>query len=353
MWWSAGLSLTGVALLLGFAYFEFIHEHPEFLSRSWTPEMRRSFVHSIKEVGLFAGLPACILALGGAWWLFFIKRALEPLEQLTVAAEAIDPQTLLKPLPRTGNQDEIDRLAVVLNESNIRVHEAMQRIRDFSLHASHELKTPLTVLRGGLESDLREGGLTSGQRENVVGYIEEIDRLSRIVEGLSLLARADANQVELRHEPVPLHELMREALEDGKVLGESRSIEMRLKRCDEVMISGDRHRLRQLLLNLIDNAVKYNLQGGWVEAELVAGAEETLLSFSNSGPGLSAELQGHVFDRFFRGDSSHNRAVEGCGLGLSICQWIVQAHGGKIEFTSDPGVVTRVMVRFPTASAAV
>jgi signal transduction histidine kinase len=349
MWWSAGLCLTGFALLLGFAYFEFIHEHPEFLSGDWTPEKRHSFVHSLKEVGLFAGLPAIILAMGGAWWLFFVRKALKPLEDLTLAAEAMDPNSLQKPLPRTGNQDEIDRLAAVLNESNLRVHEAMQRIRDFSLHASHELKTPLTVMRGELESSLRGAGLSAAQREDVAGYIEEIDRMTRIVEGLSLLARADANQVELRHEPVPLHELVREAIDDGEVLGEARSIETRLKRCDEVFVTGDRHRLRQLLLNLMDNAVKYNTPGGWVEVELVTGSDETRLSLSNSGAGLSPQLQSQVFDRFFRGDSSHNRDVEGCGLGLSICKWIVQAHGGKIEFTSDPGVSTRVLVRFPIA----
>lgn len=351
MWWSAGLCFFGFALLVGFAYFEFIHEHPDFLSGEWTPEKRKSFVHSLEEVALFAGLPAFILALAGAWWMFFIGKALKPLEELTLAAEAMDPNSLQTPLPRSGNQDEIDRLAAVLNESNIRVHEAMQRIRDFSLHASHELKTPLTVMRGELESNLRAEGLTASQREDVAGYIEEIDRLTRIVEGLSLLARADSKQIELRQEPVPLHELVGEAIDDGAVLGESRSITIRLKRCDEVSIMGDRHRLRQLLLNLMDNAVKYNLPGGWVDVELTSSEQEIDFVLSNSGAGLSKELQSQVFDRFFRGDSSHNRDIDGSGLGLSICEWIVHAHGGSIEFSSDPGVVTRVRVRFPKRPA--
>lgn len=351
MWWSSGLFLSGVLLLLGFAYFEFVHEHPEFLSGEWTPQKRASFVHSIKEVALFAGFPSLILAVGGIWWLFYIRRALQPLEDLTVAAERMGPNTLDRPLPRTGNQDEIDRLAAVLNASNLRVKEAMERIRDFSLHASHELKTPLTVLRAGLESSLGDAELGSAYRETVVGNIEEIDRLTRIVEGLALLAKADANLVVLRKDPVPFHELIREAVADGTVLGEVESIEIRLKHCDEVVVQGDRHRLRQLLLNLMENAVKYNVPGGWVELDLRRLGTELVLTFANTGPGLAPELQSRVFERFFRGDLSHNREVDGCGLGLSICQWIVHAHGGRIQFRSKPGVLTTLEVRIPVSAS--
>lgn len=134
-----------------------------------------------------------------------------------------------------------------------------------------------------------------------------------------------------------------------KILAQPQNIQTHLGACEEVSISGDRHRLRQLLLNLTDNAIKYNSPDGIVTVSLQRSGGFAELKIENSGPGLAPELQGRVFERFFRGDSSHSNATEGCGLGLSIAQWIVLAHQGSIQFISEPQKLTVVTVRFPIA----
>ena len=147
------------------------------------------------------------------------------------------------------------------------------------------------------------------------------------MDGLTLLTKAGAGQITLTRESVRMDELVREAYADGQSLARAREIEVRLERCDEVSVRGDRHRLRQLLLNLTDNAIKYNHSKGTVTLALHRKAEEADLVISNTGPGIAAEMLPRVFDPFFRGDSSHSHAIDGCGLGLSIARWIVTARG--------------------------
>ena len=348
-WWSAGLMICGLLLLLGFAYFEFIHEHAEYLLGDWTPAKHAAFLHSVKEVGLFAGLPAALLGLCGIWWLVYIRRALRPLEQLTTAAERIHMENLAEALPRSGNDDEIDRLAAVLTDANRRINEGVQRVREFTLHASHELKTPLTVMRAGLESSLREENLSPAQREQLVDRLAELDRLARIVEGLTFLAKADAQLIENTRQTLRLDELILGAFEDAQSLAHPRDIKVELRECTPVVVFGDRNRLRQLLLNMADNAVKYNVPGGRMSLSLTVSGGSAWVVVSNTGPGLAPEFQSRVFDRFFRGDLSHNDEIEGCGLGLAIARWIAEAHGGEISFVSDPGKLTTVSLRLPVA----
>ena len=353
-WWSVGLMVGGLMLLAGFAYFEFVHEHPEYFAGAWTPQTREAFNNSLEEVGLFAGLPAALLGGCALWWLFFMRRALRPLENLTLAAEQLHVGNLLEPLPRTGNDDEIDRLATVLNAAKRRLDDSFQRVREFTLHASHELKTPLTIMHAGLETALQEEGatLTSAQRERIGQQLEEVQRLTKIVDGLTLLTKADAGLITLHREPLRLDELVRETFEDVQILAQPQQIAAELTDCEAVTVSGDRNRLRQLLLNLADNAIKYNHPGGHVSLALRQKSGSSELTVMNSGPGLPPGSEGRVFDRFFRGDASHNGEIDGCGLGLSIARCIVQLHGGEIEFNSVPGGETAVRVRLPGVPAA-
>ena len=145
---------------------------------------------------------------------------------------------------------------------------------------------------------------------------------------------------------------MRESFADANILAHPSGIRVSLSQCEPATVLGDRHRLRQLLLNLTDNSVKYNQPGGGVAISLTCAFLAAELRIANTGLGLPAELQSRVFERFFRGDASHNRAVEGCGLGLSIAQWIVNAHGGTIQFVSQPNQLTTVTVRLPLARPA-
>jgi signal transduction histidine kinase len=294
-----------------------------------------------------AGVPALLVALVGGWWL--MRRSLAPVEALTRAIERTHDRNLHEQLPRTGNGDELDRLTQVFNDMTARLDQSFQRIREFTLHASHELKTPLTVMQGELETACREENLTETQRDRVLSLADEVQRLAKIVDGLSLLTKADAGQVSMVMEPVQMDGLVREAVEDARLLGYSDRIEVTLGECEVVTVRGDRHRLRQVLLNLADNAVKYNEPGGTVNVALRGTGSEALLTIANTGPGIPAESLPKVFNRFFRGDASHSSAVEGSGLGLSIAQWIVEAHGGRIAIDSSAGGLTRVTVHLPAA----
>jgi signal transduction histidine kinase len=211
------------------------------------------------------------------------------------------------------------------------------------------LKTPLTILRGELETALHDKAAGDAQKDKLASQIDEIERLAKIVDGLTLLTKADAGQIILKCEPVRLDELVRESVADAKILAQPQDIQVRLAECAESTITGDRHRLRQLLLNLADNAVKYNQPGGAIHFSLRRDEAWAAVEISNTGPGLALDLQDRVFERFFRGDTSHSSAIEGCGLGLSIAQWIVKAHRGEIRFVSKPKELTTVVVRLPVA----
>jgi signal transduction histidine kinase len=240
----------------------------------------------------------------------------------------------------------------VFNAMTGRLDESFTRIREFTLHASHELKTPLTILQGDLETAMRDPMATPTQREHFASQLDEIQRLAKIVNGLTLLAKADAGQVALAQDQVRFDELVQDSFSDAQILGQAGRLKVELTACDEVLVQGDRHRLRQLLLNLTDNAIKYNRPDGVVGIDLRRNGNVAKLEVSNTGSGISAALLPRVFDRFFRGEPSHNSAVEGCGLGLSIAQWIVKAHGGDIDVASIPEKLTTVTVTLPLARAA-
>ena len=297
----------------------------------------------------WCGVPPFLIAVSGGWWL--MRRSLSPVTALTRAVEQIHDRNLSERLPRTGNGDELDRLTEVFNAMTMRLDNSFQRIREFALHASHELKTPLTVMHGELETELADENLSAPQRERLTSQLDEVQRLTKIVDGLTLLTRADAGQIVLKSEPLALEEVVRDVFDDAQILARPANLSVRLTACESALIHGDRHRLRQLLLNLADNAIKYNRPGGTVEIALrrldAATAE---LTVTNTGAGIPPELLPRVFDRFFRGDPAHSQTTEGSGLGLSIAQWIVSAHKGAIKIESAPNQLTTVTVRLPRAA---
>ena len=342
--WYAGVLVVSLVLMAGVIYYEFVVERAQYKAEGKPPDTVR---HEISEVILYYGVPTGVLTLIGGWWL--LRKALAPLHQLAAGAEQIQLHNLHRELPRTGNGDEVDRLTRTLNTTNARLHEAFNQIREFTLHASHELKTPLAVLHGEIEAALTDPANTPAQQEMFASQLDEVQRLAKIVEGLTLLARADTGQVALARDEVRLDLLVRDSLADAEILGHERKIKISLTWCDAVTLTGDRHRLRQLLLNLTDNAVKYNQPNGQVTLSLYRGAAEAALTISNTGKGISPAVLPRVFDRFYRGDESHSQEIEGCGLGLSIVQWIVKAHGGRIQITSTLGETTSVTINFPLA----
>ena len=343
LWYAAILIVS--LLLIGVGTYVEISEQ---LRRDTSPNPLDSAIDETGEMILWVGLPAVVLGLFGGWWL--TRRAIAPMTLLTNAAAQINDHNLREQLPRTGNGDELDRLTEVFNAMTARLDGSFQRIREFTLHASHELKTPLTILHGEMETALADPALLPTERERLLSQLDEMQRLARIVDGLTLLTKVDAGQIQLARMPVLLHELVREIFADAQILAQPRGVQVSLVACDEVIVNGDRHRLRQLLLNLADNAVKYCEPQGRVRIELRAEKTTAKLSITNTGPGIPPEQLPRVFEPFFRGDASHNREADGCGLGLSIARWIATAHGGELRLISTPGKETIATLTLPLAA---
>lgn len=337
-WWFAGLLTAAFAVVLAMSYYELVAEID-------TPEGRdEPLWWRLGEIAFRSAPPLFLLGFG-AWWV--LRRSLLPIITLTEKAEHIQIHNLSERLPRSGNGDELDRLTEVFNAMMARLDVSFRSIQEFTLNASHELKTPLAVLHGEIETALNEPAITPAQRERYGSQLDEIQRLAKIVEGLALLAKADAGQLMLAQEPVRLDELVRDSFADAQILARPKRIAVTLGDCDTMTLCGDRHRLRQLLLNLTDNAIKHNHPHGRMEMSLKRSGGVAELTIANTGQGIPASALPRVFERFCRGDASRNRDIEGSGLGLSIAQWIVKAHGGDIQIVSVPDGLTTVTVKLP------
>jgi signal transduction histidine kinase len=346
--WFSGILFASLAATSLLSYYELVAEPRSKVLRgeaTASAELQDNGAEDVIAVMAWCGVPALVLGLGGGWWM--MRRALAPVAALTRAAERLNENNLGERLPRTGNRDELDRLTEVFNAMTERLQQAFLRVREFTLHASHELKTPLTVLRGELEIELQDKALNPVHRERAESKLDEIERLTRIVDGLSLLTKADAGLVRLSFGPVSLAELVRDSYADTQILAQAAKLRVELSSCEDATVRGDAHRLRQLLLNLADNAVKHNQPGGSITMGLRRLGDNVEFTISNTGPGIPPELLPQVFDRFFRGDPAHGREVDGCGLGLSISQWIASAHAGTIRIESVPAKLTTVRVCLP------
>ena len=352
--WFAGVLFVTLLAMGALSYYELVLEpRNQALHRKVPPKEDAGEENSLVdmlEIVAWCGVPALALALGGGWWM--MRKALAPVTALTRAAERINEHNLRERLPRTGNGDELDRLTEVFNEMTERLGDSLLRIREFTLHASHELKTPLTVMHGELETALQDETATAAQRARLESELDEVQRLTKIVDGLTLLTKAGAGQIVLARLPVRLDELVREACGDAQSLARPHNIQVTVTVCEELTVTGDRHRLRQLLLNLTDNAIKYNQPQGTVILALRRSAESAEITIANTGPGIAPGLLPRLFDPFFRGDASHSQTVEGCGLGLSIARWIATAHGGTVQITSAPNQLTTATVRLPLSASS-
>ncbi len=345
--WYGFVLFASLALCGGLLYQEWVIEPRERAAQKQGPDGTTPLEDLFENI-LWSAIPASVLGLGGGWLL--MRKALAPVSALTDAAERLNERNLGAQLPRSGNGDELDRLAGVFNGMTARLSDSFQRVREFTLRASHELKTPLTIMRGGFETALNESKASGKEREDLLDKLEEIDRLTSIVDGMTLLTKADAGLIANKREPIELDALLADIFADGQVLAEPLGVNIRLEPCARTVVHGDRNRLRQVFLNLVDNALKYNIVGGSVALFLRCQALTAEVVVTNTGPGVPPEMLARVFEPFFRGDSAHSRTVDGTGLGLAIARCIVTAHGGAIAMDSRPGGVTTTTVRLPLAA---
>ena len=297
----------------------------------------------------FTALPlAVIVAAFGVWWT--TGKALKPLQDIADAAERIHAKALRTRIPNTPAHDEIERLVSVLNNTFDRLERSFVQATRFSSEASHELKTPLTIMRGEIESALSNDSIDPQNEKLLESLLEQTHRLSAIVENLLLLSRADAGALNLRKKAVDFSGLCQELAADAEILALRRNIDLSSTIENEVQIQADEWYLRRLLLNLLDNAIKYNIHSGRVEIHLTKSGYLASFRIANTGPEISEEHQIRIFERFYRTEASRASEVVGSGLGLSICREIALAHQGQIWMERTRPGWTVFVVNLPLAN---
>lgn len=292
---------------------------------------------------LVIALPVVIaVAAAGGYWI--MRRALQPLDEIAGGAERITSRNLNERLPAAHSGDEIERLSLALNRMIARLDESFQYIRRFTADASHELRTPLTVLRGELEAMAQHPRLDDEMRETVGSSLEETERLTKIVESLLAISRLDAGEARMEQARFDLAELTAATVEQMRLLAEDRSIALRCETDGEVAIEGDPARIKQVIVNLVDNAIKYTPDDGEVMVSVRTENGRAVLLVEDNGVGIPTEAQPHVFERFYRADKARSRHMGGAGLGLAIVKSIVAAHSGHVDVESDEGRGSRFRV---------
>ncbi|MGQ0695994.1 MAG: sensor histidine kinase [Nitrospiraceae bacterium] len=297
---------------------------------------------------LIVAMPIVLAVSLAAGW-FLAGRAMRPVDAITLAAQRIAAGDLSQRLTMSTAADEIGRLASTFNDMIGRLDASFQQIRRFTSDASHELRTPLTVMKGETELVLRRPRLLEDYQSVLESNLEEIDRLTHIVDELLFLSRADMGEVKTESLPVVLQSLVEDIHKQATLLGQDRNIEVVLGTVMSAVVLGDELRLRELLLNLVENAVKYSHPGGKVEIALVTDSQQASLLVTDQGIGIAPEDQTRIFNRFFRTDDARAHTKKGTGLGLAICSWIVESHRGRIDVKSDVGSGSTFTVTLPLA----
>jgi two-component system, OmpR family, sensor kinase len=297
-------------------------------------------------------IPFILLACIGASY-FMAGRVFTPMHDLTNQLEAItDGRSLHRRLPPEIENDELGRLTTTLNAMLSRLEVSFAALRRFTADASHELKTPLAVLRADVERAMHPRTTRDDRLIALEESLQEVTRMSDLVDSLLTLARADEGRFELAQEPVYIEPLLRDVYETATILGESNGLTISMPTVADAVVLGERTRLRQLLLNLITNAIKYTPRGGRVElSSTMRGPNEVAIAVRDTGIGIAATDLPHIFDRFWRADKARSRGPErsGFGLGLAISQYIAHAHGGTLIAQSRLGRGTLFTVVLPVA----
>ena len=275
------------------------------------------------------------LAVTGGYWL--MRRSLWPVDEITKQAEGITSTNLSERLPEVRTGDEIERLSTALNRMIERLDQAFQHVHRFSADASHELRTPLTILQLELEAIVQNQTLSPGLAEQIGSVLEETHRMSRIVENLLTVSRLDAGEMRMETKQLDLGQLVASTADQMKLLAEEKRIALLSDLATGVWVEGHRTYLQQVIVNLLDNAIKYTQEGGQVAVCVRRNASTALLEVSDNGAGIPSDALPHVFERFYRTDKARSRDSGGAGLGLAIVKAICSAHGARVSVLSKEG----------------
>jgi heavy metal sensor kinase len=293
---------------------------------------------------LFILVPCALVIISFSGW-FMASRALKPVDEITKAARIITAENLNQRIKSTGTDDEIGRLTDTINEMISRLQISFNQILQFSADVSHELRTPLTILRGSAEVALRQERTPQEYSELLISNLEEINRMQRIVEELLMLSRADMGEISITKERINLNKVLTDIKQQAEVLAMEKSISVELELKSVIIIMADELRIRQLLLNIISNAVKYSNEDGRIIIKAYEEGDFAYISVQDFGIGIDKKDVPNLFNRFFRVDKVRSRQEGGTGLGLSICKWIAIEHGGDILVDTEPGEGSTFIVK--------
>jgi heavy metal sensor kinase len=305
------------------------------------------------ELLLYIAIPSLLIcaALGGYW---ISTRALAPVDQITKTARTISAQNLSSRLivPNTG--DELQRLSETLNGMLDRLESSFKKITQFTADASHELRTPVAVMRTRAELSLRKARSADEYRDVISEVLDELEKTSSLIEQLMFLARADSGSETLNFTSTNVTEVLREACHQGSALAEAKQIGFQEQIAeDSLWIRGDASSLRRLFLILIDNAVKYTPANGHVEVSLQRSNGYAIAQVKDTGIGIAESDLPNVFERFYRADKARTRDLGGVGLGLSIGRWITEVHSGSIDVQSSPGRGSIFEIKLPLSATPI
>jgi heavy metal sensor kinase len=301
-------------------------------------------LHQLRWILLGAGAGVMAIGLCGGWLLS--KRVMRPIKVISETARAISASDLSRRITVEQADSELGSLAQTLNETFGRLETAFGRQVRFTADASHELRTPLSIIHSHAELALSRERSAPEYKQAIETCLRAAKRTKSLVEALLVLARADAGKLDLKCERFDLRDAAQESLAMMTSRAQERNVSLEMV-CQSIELEADRTRILQLLTNLLANAIQYNQEGGRVVLAIAPQGAEAVLTISDTGVGIAAQDQPHLFERFFRADKARSREAGGSGLGLAICQSIVEAHHGSISFTSCLGEGTTFTVRLP------
>lgn len=290
------------------------------------------------------GLAVLSLGLAGGWWFSF--RAIRPIKEMSAIAESISVKNLSQRINAESTATELEQLAIVLNRTFDRLQGAFERQAQFTADASHELRTPVSVILTHAELALSRPRSPEDYQKAFQTCRKASLRMKSLIDSMLLLARFDSDESEFEKQPVDLDRIANDTTELLQSLATERQVTLTC-RADSVVVIADQERIMQLITNLISNAIRYNRPQGKVEVDVSVDGETAVIRVSDTGVGIAAEELPKIFDRFYRVDKARSTSEGGCGLGLAICQTIVDAHNGTVSATSELGEGTTIEVRLP------